>query len=121
MRLNWFFLCLCFLVQSFKKDANKKGCENNMWNNRLCIDMENVFTETKATEKRRLKKYRRCEKCNKINTGDSCCRTCNAGHFRNDFDKWTSGNKEIDVFIQNSQIHACEYQLVLEWCPWETF
>src|SRR2546421_1630610 len=77
--------------------------------------------ETKETEEQRLKYHGRCKECNEINTEIDWCRTCNAGHFRNDFDKWTSGNKEIDYFIQNTQIHAWDNQLVLEWYPWSTF
>src|SRR5215208_7064777 len=38
-----------------------------------------------------------------------------------DFDKWTSGNNEIDYFIQNTQINAWRNWLVLEWYPWENF
>jgi hypothetical protein len=37
------------------------------------------------------------------------------------FSTWTSGNKEIDYFIQNTQIHAWHNRLVLEWFPWEIF
>ena len=73
------------------------------------------------TEEERLEYYDRCEECNEINTEYDWCKKCNAGHFRNDFDKWTSGNKEIDYFIQNTQIHAWDNQLVLEWYPWSTF
>src|SRR5205823_3594070 len=47
--------------------------------------------------------------------------SCNASHFRNDFDQWTSGNKQIDYFIQNTQIHAWDKYVVLEWYPWSTF
>ena len=46
---------------------------------------------------------------------------CNAARFRNDFDKWTSGNKEIDYFMQNTQIHARNSMQVLEWYPWSSF
>jgi len=53
--------------------------------------------------------------------GNTWCLTCSAAHFRNDFDKWTSGNKEIDYFIQNTQIYALGHHLVLEWYPWSTF
>src|SRR2546421_6118466 len=73
------------------------------------------------TEEHRLRIYGRCRECNEINTGSRWCRTCNAGHFRKEFDKWTSGNKEIDYFIQNTQIHAWSRYLVLEWYPWSTF
>src|SRR5439155_12628874 len=80
------------------------------------------FIDTKTTEEKRLKKYGQCEVCNEINTGfNKWCRTCYAGHFQNDFDKWTSGNKAIDYFIQNTQIHAWDHQLVLEWYPWSNF
>src|SRR5438874_2623051 len=57
----------------------------------------------------------------KINTYYDWCISCNATRFKKDFDKWTSGNKEIDDFIQNTQIHAWDWRLVLEWYPWETF
>ena len=76
--------------------------------------------DTKETEEQRLE-YGHCEECNKINTRYKWCRTCNAAHFRRDFDKWTSGNKEIDYFIQNTQIHAYGWNLVLEWYPWSIF
>src|SRR5438132_1404691 len=76
----------------------------------------------KKKMKKQEEKYGRCKECNEINTGDyNWCRACNASHFRNDFDKWTSGNKEIDYFIQNNQIYAWNYRLVLEWYPWSTF
>src|SRR2546421_5602756 len=73
------------------------------------------------TEEERLKQYGQCEECNGNNAHYDWCRTCNASHFRNDFDKWTSGNKEIDYFIQNTQLHAWKKGLVLEWYPLSTF
>src|SRR5947209_3889671 len=72
------------------------------------------------TEAQRLKGFGQCKECNEINTSDNLCRTCNVDHFQKDFFKWTSGNKEIDYFIQNTQIHAWDYRLILEWYPWET-
>ena len=73
------------------------------------------------TKDERLEEYGRCEECNEINTADGWCRRCNAARFQKDFDKWTSGNKDIDYFIQNTQIHAWHNNLVLEWYPWENF
>ena len=73
------------------------------------------------TEEERLKYYDQCKECNEINTYSDWCRTCNSSHFREGFTKWTSGNKEIDYFIQNTQIHAWNRFLVLEWYPWENF
>ena len=37
------------------------------------------------------------------------------------FKKWTSGNKEIDEFIQKFQLNATRYEEVLEWIPYEKF
>ncbi|RHZ85156.1 hypothetical protein Glove_71g2 [Diversispora epigaea] len=34
------------------------------------------------------------------------CNQCKATHFKNDFDKWTSGSKTIDKFIQDAQLNA---------------
>jgi len=58
-----------------------------------------------------------CPDCNEPNTGFMWCQQCNAKRFRQDFHKWTSGNKFIDKFIQESQ-HAKEYWYVLEWIPY---
>src|SRR3954464_13483529 len=73
------------------------------------------------TKEHRLENYGRCEQCHEINTSHDWCLTCNSAHFQKDFDKWTSGNKDIDYFIQNTQIHAWHNSLVLEWYPWENF
>ena len=54
-----------------------------------------------------------CEKCNKI---------CNAIHFQRNFKNWTSGNDDIDKFIQDSQLPAHDSALkALEWIPYNRF
>uniref|UniRef100_U9UPD6 Protein kinase domain-containing protein n=1 Tax=Rhizophagus irregularis (strain DAOM 181602 / DAOM 197198 / MUCL 43194) TaxID=747089 RepID=U9UPD6_RHIID len=56
-----------------------------------------------------------CEKCNKV---------CNAIHFQNRFIHWTSGNDDIDKFIQDTQLTAHTYneeQNALEWIPYDRF
>src|SRR5256885_17232328 len=80
--------------------------------------IDNVFIDTKYTG---LSGFGICTECNKKNTYHNWCRTCNIPRFRQDFDKWTSGNKEIDYFIQNSQIYVWDSRLVLEWYTWKTF
>ena len=42
-------------------------------------------------------------------------------HFQQEFNKWTSGNKEIDEFIQKFQLNATRREEVLEWIPYEKF
>ena len=72
----------------------------------------------KYTEEQYLNRYGQCPECNQIKKTTGWCNTC---HFQKAFSTWTSGNKEIDYFIQNTQIHAWDYQLILEWYPWELF
>ena len=69
----------------------------------------------------RYKNYGLCKECSQPNTGENWCQSCNSKHFQQDFDKWTSGNKEIDEFIQKFQLNATCLQEVLEWIPYEKF
>ena len=69
----------------------------------------------------RYKKYGLCKECSQPNTGHNWCQSCNSKHFQQDFNKWTSGNKEIDGFIQNFQLNATRHEEVLEWIPYEKF
>ena len=68
----------------------------------------------------RYKKYGLCKECSQPCTY-FWCQSCNSKHFQQDFNKWTSGNKEIDEFIQNFQLNATRYEEVLEWIPYEKF
>ena len=69
----------------------------------------------------RYKEYGVCKECNQPNTGSQWCQSCNSKHFQNNFNKWTSGNKEIDEFIQEFQLNATRIEEVLEWIPYEKF
>jgi hypothetical protein len=56
---------------------------------------------------------RKCKKCNYI---------CNAIYFQQQFINWTSGNNDIDKFIQDSQLSAHkDVSNVLEWIPYNRF
>src|SRR5436189_692430 len=57
-----------------------------------------------------------CPGCN--NTRYVWCKQCNAKRFQQDFHKWTSGNKFIDKFIQESQLNARIPFYILEWIPY---
>ncbi|RHZ88838.1 hypothetical protein Glove_21g191 [Diversispora epigaea] len=63
---------------------------------------------------------RLCRECNE-NTLWGWCKPCNSKHFKNNFDKWTSGNETIDEFIRNSQLNANERWKVTEWIPYNRF
>ncbi|CAB4414740.1 unnamed protein product [Rhizophagus irregularis] len=40
---------------------------------------------------------------------------------QDNFKNWTSGNKDIDEFIQQSQLNAVHFTKCLEWIPFEKF
>ncbi|PKB93469.1 hypothetical protein RhiirA5_441204, partial [Rhizophagus irregularis] len=58
----------------------------------------------------------KCRKCNDI---------CNAIHFQQNFKNWTSGNDDVDKFIQDTQLSAhIDYEVfenALEWIPFDRF
>jgi hypothetical protein len=58
----------------------------------------------------------KCKKCNYI---------CDAIHFQQNFGNWTSGNDDIDKFIQNTQLLTHEkykiFENALEWIPYDRF
>ncbi|RHZ88725.1 hypothetical protein Glove_21g181 [Diversispora epigaea] len=57
-----------------------------------------------------------CEECNQ-----EWCKPCNSKHFKNNFDKWTSGNETIDKFIRDAQLNADYRWKVIEWIPYDRF
>ena len=63
-----------------------------------------------------------CKECNQENTYDGYwCKACNAKRFQQNFEKWTSGNVDIDKFIQETQLSANNQYEVLEWIPYDRF
>ncbi|GBC27252.2 kinase-like domain-containing protein [Rhizophagus irregularis DAOM 181602=DAOM 197198] len=51
-----------------------------------------------------------------------CEYTCNAIHFRRNFENWTSGNNDIDEFVKNTQlsVHKVnETSYAIEWIPYD--
>src|SRR5438046_2571098 len=62
-----------------------------------------------------------CKECNQVNTGYDWCKACNAKHFQQNFEKWSSGNVDIDKLIQEAQLSANSYQKVIEWIPYNRF
>ena len=70
---------------------------------------------------KRKQVYGICGECNEPGTGMSWCQPCNAKRSRDNFKNWTSGNKDIDEFIQQAQFNAVHYSKYLEWIPFEKF
>ncbi|EXX52947.1 Cdc15p [Rhizophagus irregularis DAOM 197198w] len=70
---------------------------------------------------KRKQAYGICGECNEPGTGSKWCQPCNAKRFKDNFKNWTSGNKDIDEFIQQSQLNAVHCLKYLEWIPFENF
>ena len=81
-------------------------------------DQQIVYIED--LEKRK-EAYGICGECNKPGTGERWCQPCNAKRFKENFKNWTSGNKDIDEFIQQSQLNAVYCNKCPEWIPFEKF
>ena len=93
--------------------------------NHLTKKQKSLIDELIPNEELRDKNYGLCKECSQLNTGTyyshGWCQSCNSKHFQQDFNKWTSGNKEIDEFIQKFQLNATRLKEVLEWIPYENF
>jgi len=100
---------------------------HNFYDDHLTEEQKSLIDELIPNEelRERYKNYRLCEECSQPNIGAfnnyPWCQSCNSKHFQQDFNKWTSSNKEIDEFIQKFQLNATRYEEVLEWIPYEKF
>ena len=70
---------------------------------------------------KRKEAYGICGECNEPGTGMYWCQPCNAKRFKENFENWTSGNKNVDEFIQHVQLNALSWLTCLEWIPFENF
>ncbi|CAB4416234.1 unnamed protein product [Rhizophagus irregularis] len=93
---------------------------------RACVRCKKVdYSRSKFCETCLLKNHEEkngiCLECKQINTGNNWCKTCNSKRFQQNFDNWTSGNDDIDKFIQNTQLSAENCFQKLEWIPYDRF
>ncbi|KLL04300.1 MAG: hypothetical protein MRECE_1c133 [Mycoplasmataceae bacterium CE_OT135] len=81
----------------------------------------NNYKEHYHSLKEKFEKYGLCQECQQFNTGENWCQLCNIKHLKKEFENWTSGNSEIDEFIQKYQLAATDKNKFLEWIPYEQF
>jgi hypothetical protein len=62
-----------------------------------------------------------CKECKQPRTGSNWCRMCNSKRFQQNFKNWTSGNNEVDKFIQKAQLKAKINDEILEWIEYDRF
>ncbi len=83
--------------------------------------IEEISISDKSSRHESDSKYGMCEECRKENTWDYWCLSCSSLHFQQNFDKWTSGNKQLDEIIRESQLNCTSPQNILEWIPYSHF
>ncbi|RGB39600.1 hypothetical protein C1646_689445 [Rhizophagus diaphanus] len=44
-----------------------------------------------------------------------------SNHFQQNFKNWTSGNHDVDEFIQKAQLNAKSYKQAIEWIEYDKF
>jgi hypothetical protein len=59
-----------------------------------------------------------CKECNRIKITDDWCNYC---LFQPNFKNWTSGNNDVDEFIQKAQLKAKNGKQVIEWIEYDKF
>ena len=65
-----------------------------------------------------------CEKCYEkyTNVQHKWCKPCQTNYLKNNFANWTSGNEQIDNFIQEMQLeYYPDAHTVFEWIPYDQF
>ncbi|GBC54461.2 kinase-like domain-containing protein [Rhizophagus irregularis DAOM 181602=DAOM 197198] len=75
---------------------------------RLTKEQESLLDELIADKEliKCYKKHGSCNICNQPRTGNIYCRLCNSQRFKQNFKNWTSGNHDVDEFIQKAQLKA---------------
>src|SRR5581483_10262189 len=66
----------------------------------------------------RYKKFGLCKICKQPKNNFNWCRIC---EFQRKFKNWTSGNNDVDKFIQNAQLKADYFSELTEWIEYDRF
>ena len=86
------------------------------FNHRKLTKEQKLLINDELNERYRF--YDLCEECKQSNTSDDWCQSCNSKHFQQNFKNWTSGNHDVDEFIQNAQLKVDQ---ILEWIEYDRF
>jgi len=62
-----------------------------------------------------------CLECEQALGANYWCKQCQSTQFQENFDNWTTGSKEIDEFIRETQLNANDCTEYLEWIPFGEF
>ncbi|UZO13062.1 uncharacterized protein OCT59_004568 [Rhizophagus irregularis] len=81
--------------------------------------IDKLITDEKLKEC--YKQYGLCKIFKQPKTGFFYCQLCKSQYFQQNFKNWTSGNHDVDEFIQKAQLNAKEYYQVIEWIEYDKF
>ncbi|GBC03107.1 hypothetical protein RclHR1_00050015 [Rhizophagus clarus] len=90
---------------------------------RLTKEQESLINKLIPNEelKNRYLKYGFCEECKQPESYYNWCYFCKSKLFKQNFKNWTSGNYDVDKFIQEIQIKAKNKDQILEWIEYDRF
>src|SRR5436305_13721556 len=71
----------------------------------------------------RLISSKQCKQCGNKYTYEwrKWCKPCQINNLKKNFTEWTSGNKQIDSFIQERQLEVDVFDKLFEWIPYNQF
>ncbi|EXX59253.1 Cdc15p [Rhizophagus irregularis DAOM 197198w] len=71
--------------------------------------------------KERYKNYGLCKNCKQPKSSFYYCRSCKSQYFKQNFKNWTSGNHDVDEFIQKAQLKVEDTDHIIEWIEYDKF
>ncbi|CAB4426522.1 unnamed protein product [Rhizophagus irregularis] len=90
--------------------------------NQLTKEQKSLIDKLITDEELKIcyKYYGLCKKCNqpRRHDYDDYCNYC---HFQSNFENWTSGNHNVDEFIQKTQLRAEFESQIIEWIEYDKF
>ena len=99
------------------KDFDHDDYWNGTGDQKLLIDKLILDEELN----RNYRSYGLCKECKQPKTSNNWCQICNANHFQRNFKNWSSGNDDVDKFIQKLQLKAKDPDSILEWIEHDRF
>ncbi|RIB13983.1 kinase-like domain-containing protein [Gigaspora rosea] len=104
-------LCLLNRFKDFMQSKNSKvkvfGLTQNTATNDYMLVYDEFYSQLGLSDGI-------CGNCNLNNTSPAWCQTCDP---LKNTKGWTSGNKDIDVYIKELQLKVTKYEDVIEWIP----
>ncbi|RHZ77394.1 hypothetical protein Glove_180g74 [Diversispora epigaea] len=112
-------------IENIAKKSKKKTTDSFSSTKKSKKKTTDSFSSTKKTKKKTTDSFSSndgtCPECLQPQTGNKWCNPCNSKHFQDEFPDWTSENKEIDKFIQETQLNALGRSSFIEWVDYKKF